>query len=120
MHSSRMRTVRSLLYSGSLSGGLPKKEPPDKDPPWTETPSHVTPWMQTPPGCGPPPLMQSPLSLDADPPGCGTPPWMQASPGCGLPPSPPPGGMTGGCKNMAFANFVCGRKQICTCYTADG
>ena len=33
MHSSRMHTARSLPYGGSLSGGLP-----DRDPTWTEIP----------------------------------------------------------------------------------
>ena len=34
IHSSRMRTTRSLPYFG---GGLSNRDPPDRDPPWTET-----------------------------------------------------------------------------------
>ena len=37
MHSSRMRTARSLPYGGSLSGGLPNRDPLAKTP-RTETP----------------------------------------------------------------------------------
>ena len=33
MHSSRMRTARTLPY-----GGFPDRDPPGQRPPWTETP----------------------------------------------------------------------------------
>ena len=82
MHSSRMRTARSLPYGGSLSKGFL----PNRDPPWTETPQTETPWTETllnrdpldrdrpgqrPPGRRPP-LDIDPLDrdlLDRDPPG---------------------------------------------------
>ena len=39
-YSSRMHTVRSSPYAGSLSGGLPDRDPLDRYPPpsWTDTP----------------------------------------------------------------------------------
>ena len=45
MHSSRMRTDRSLLYGG----GLPDRGPPGQRPPWTETPLDREPSRQRPP-----------------------------------------------------------------------
>ena len=65
MHSSRMRTARSLPYLwGSLSGGLPGQRP------WTETPRTETPRTETPPDRDPPgqrpPRTETPP--DRDPP----------------------------------------------------
>ena len=69
MHSSRLRTARSLTVSRSIGGGgglgvfCPTH--PDADPPGCRPPSGCRP----PPRCRPPSWMQSPLP-DADPP-CG-------------------------------------------------
>ena len=67
MHSSRMRTARSLPYGG-LSG-----RPPRQRPPWTETPLERDPQTETPmdrdpPGKRPP---------DRDPSQTETPPWTE-------------------------------------------
>ena len=73
MHSSRMRTARSLTVSRSIGGGGVSVQPPGCRPPWMQTP-HADPLGR--PSLGRPPL-------DAEPPGhvnsdaCweATPPW---------------------------------------------
>ena len=76
MHSSRMRTARSLTVSHSIQlrglpnapprCGIPQMQTPlDADPPDADPQMQTLPWMQTPPGCRPS-WMQTPL--DADPP----------------------------------------------------
>ena len=66
MHSSRMRTTRTLPYWEGL---------PDRDPPWTESPRTETPL----PLDIDPPLDRDP-SLDRDPPGQRPPPPGQRPP----------------------------------------
>ena len=91
MHTSRMRTVRSLTVSRSIGGGLPNRSPQMQTPGWMHSPD------ADPPGCRPP---QMQTLLDADPqcrplryrpPGC-RPPRMQSFPSIGQSPgcSPPP------------------------------
>ena len=92
MHSSMMCTACSLTVSHvSREGGSAQLPIPDADslppgcrppPPWMQTPSSLdadpSHWMQT-----PPPWMQTPSSLDADPSH-----WMQTPP-TGCRPLPP-------------------------------
>ena len=120
MYSSRMRTARSLTVSCSipsiLGGGLPNPHgcifPPSGCRP---LPQMQTPWIQTPsPGCRPHPL-------DADPPSqCmleSQHPSFLVHAGKPAPPfplhawklAPPVNKMTDKCKNITFANFVCGQ-----------
>ena len=93
MHSSRLRTARSLTVSRSIGGGrvggvLPN--PPRCRPPWMQTPL----WMQT------PTQMQTPLLDAVPPPGC-------RPPGCGS-----PCGQTNTCENITLpqTSFSGGKK----------
>ena len=131
MHSSRMRTARSssrlLGVSASVHAGIHLFPPGlGLNTPW------VWAWRPPParpinfqPGCGPgetPSQTPQPPSLvwAWKPPPPQLPPWVWACrlplparplnlhPGCG-PAEPPTCGQTDMCKNITFANFVCGR-----------
>ena len=72
MHSSRMRTARSLAYGGWADRPPPTDPwtqtlPPVRDPSlWTETPRQ-TPLDRAPPDRAPPPQTETPIPLDRDP-----------------------------------------------------
>ena len=80
MHSSRMRTARSLPYGrGSLSSEVSVTETPRQKHPWTETPQTETPLDRDPPGQRPLLWTETP-PMDRDPsPGQRT-PWTETSP----------------------------------------
>ena len=107
MHSSRMRTTRSLPYGGSLSGEVSLTEtPPGQRTPWTETPLNKDPldrdprteipqtetplsWTETPSlDRDPLPWTETPLFWKETPsPGQRPPPWTETpSPGQRPPP----------------------------------
>ena len=93
-----MRTARS-----TSRGWSPPDIPRDQTPPEQAPPGAGTPQSMNPPGPDPP--------WSRHPPEAGTPPPEQASPGT----KPPQGAgtphmdrMTDTCKNITFANFVCG------------
>ena len=136
MHSSRMRTARSLAVSHGirLGGGLPNP-PLDADPlppgcrpssgcrpptPWIQSLLGRPLWMQTPIGRPPPmqtPPKQTPLDADSPlwirihpPPGC-RPPIGILLPGCRplLRQTPPllwTEGMTHACENITFPRLL--------------
>ena len=134
MHSSRMRTARSLPYGrglcvgGSLFRGVSVREtrwteippPTHTEAPWTEIPPHRDPlhrdhpWPETPqteiPPCRDPPTQrlpftETPLDRGTETPLDRDPSWMETP---RQRPRPPPG-QTDTCENTTFANFVCGR-----------
>ena len=100
MHSSRMRTARSLPYRGGLNRNWmdrdsPAQRPPlNRDPLWKETPGPRCPdrkpqtetrWTETPLWTETPPSEQRPS-------------WTET-----------PCGQTNTYENITFTNFVCGR-----------
>ena len=114
MHSSRMRTARSLTVSRSILRTPPGKKP--CMPPKNKT-THTPEKPCTPPrkkhACPPEQPRMSPQSNHTCPPRA----TMHAHPRAtmhALPQgatthAPPPCGQTDTCKNITFAKFVCGR-----------
>ena len=133
MHSSRMCTARSLTVSHAHAICHGMQAPPPCMPPTMHAPMHILPATDVPPACIPPatyppcmpPTMHAPLPC--------MPPAMHTSPPCmpSLPRMLPPPctapyhaplpamhapsathapcGQTHTCKNITFANFVCGQ-----------
>ena len=118
MHSSRMRTARSLTVSRSICWGVCM-------PPAMHAPCHTHPLPCMPPTlpCTPPPLPHTPHPpphMPPNPPHACPLPHCHACPQRTCPPPlphtpshghahPPPWTDRHTCKNITFANFVCGR-----------
>ena len=106
MHSSRMRTVRSLPH-----GGLPNRDPPwtktplGRDPPKTDPPQKVTPWTEIPPHLDKDPHLDRDSTPGQKPPRPPLVMWPVVHAGT----ETPPNRITDRCKNITLPQLCCGR-----------